>query len=942
MKTISRLFPSVLFSAAFVFAAVPASWAKQKKTVSYERPLFIAHYMTWFGLPEISGDWYQWQFKMEGLSIDKHHYPGLVMANGRRDIAAIHYPTVGPYDSTDPNLAEYHILLAKDSGIDGFMVNWYGFESDKGVRNQEDKGFENLLRTAERLDFKVCINFDDKCAFPPYRKFTRREEAVEFAKQTLKRVMEKYGSSPAYLRIEGRPVFSNFGWHYATSNSLDQTSFSVAEWKSIKSSLKQFRPYFIHDHQWDWRRSIEDAGFHKVAESVYSWVGKDTDRIAFLEESQKLYKKGKLRMVTGLANPGFDNLPCWGWGGGLSRVSRRDGQEYRDQFEESLRYGSGFLHLVTWNDFTEGSTIEPTEEYGDLYLRITAEYANRFTKTFVYGRSLDMPQKIYSLRNGADKLEKSQLISAEILEQIRSKIQRCIEAFLVQDRVNAEKALLEAQILLNNENKKLPKFNKIQASLSPSSLDIFAGDKAEVVLTLKNPHDENVPFYVELDHYGIPKSWLGELDEVLWLKPNQEIKLTYPVQVPKDAPESVGWFTASVDSPYAPVTSNVTYIHVYRPYLRLEAGPVNLLRIGRDEPLYVTVDSRQKTEKTANVVFSGPPGWVIQTPSDTCKLLQNGSVTLPFTVKVPDNTAFSSGTVVLSLSYGDTKVELREPFGVLREGKAALLKADINQDGTDDYVLGNQAIEVHSTPALGARILAIIYRDTFNNQLFLDYPRVEKTQGGTWDKWTEYGGINDWFPGEWPGEVWNNDWNARSGSREGDKVSVVFSTATKNRMAIQRELSVDNASPLLKVAYAFENLDDKERPVFWTNHPDLAPGGAADTQDVMVVPTPPKDSDQPQIAMEGYAPHLQKKHHVPGENWVLAYDSTSQEYIGQTFDGSLVEKIGLWEGKNFFTMELIFNKMMMAVGEERHFTVNYIVGQDRLDAAIETLRRKKE
>jgi hypothetical protein len=70
----SRLFAFFL-SAAFAGSA----WAAGSKSgpalvqpVS-GKPLFIAHYMTWFGLPERSGDWFQWKFSLPSVGINNHH-----------------------------------------------------------------------------------------------------------------------------------------------------------------------------------------------------------------------------------------------------------------------------------------------------------------------------------------------------------------------------------------------------------------------------------------------------------------------------------------------------------------------------------------------------------------------------------------------------------------------------------------------------------------------------------------------------------------------------------------------------------------------------------------------------------------------------------------------------------------------------------------------------
>ena len=46
--------------------------------------------------------------------------------NERSPIASKFYPIIGPYDSGDREVLQYHLLLMKFAGIDGVIVDWYG------------------------------------------------------------------------------------------------------------------------------------------------------------------------------------------------------------------------------------------------------------------------------------------------------------------------------------------------------------------------------------------------------------------------------------------------------------------------------------------------------------------------------------------------------------------------------------------------------------------------------------------------------------------------------------------------------------------------------------------------------------------------------------------------------------------------------------------------
>lgn len=82
------------------------------------RLLVLAHYMAWYQARPYSAAW-GWHWTMNRFNPD-------VVSNGRRQIASHLYPAIGPYDSRDADVAEYHALLMKMSGLAGVIVDWYG------------------------------------------------------------------------------------------------------------------------------------------------------------------------------------------------------------------------------------------------------------------------------------------------------------------------------------------------------------------------------------------------------------------------------------------------------------------------------------------------------------------------------------------------------------------------------------------------------------------------------------------------------------------------------------------------------------------------------------------------------------------------------------------------------------------------------------------------
>src|SRR6516164_4478059 len=120
MNSHRRLLLWLTVLAAFV-AAVPPASAKW----------LLVYYRPWYVAKPFSATW-GWHWTMD------HFDPEQVDASGQRQIASWYRPLIGPYDSADPAVLEYHVLLMKLAGIDGVVVNWYGPDNyyDYLINNQ--------------------------------------------------------------------------------------------------------------------------------------------------------------------------------------------------------------------------------------------------------------------------------------------------------------------------------------------------------------------------------------------------------------------------------------------------------------------------------------------------------------------------------------------------------------------------------------------------------------------------------------------------------------------------------------------------------------------------------------------------------------------------------------------------------------------------------------
>ena len=154
-------------------------------TLSPQKPKMgtFAFYYPWYGTPNVSGYWYHW-------NSDNHNPENFV--DGRRDIAATHYPLLDVYDSNNETLIKEHINMAKEAGIDGFIVSWWG------IKSFEDNATLHIKNVCEKNNFKFTIYYEDT-------------SSVNQTIDDLVYILNNYTNSSAWYKIDDSPVLYVYG-----------------------------------------------------------------------------------------------------------------------------------------------------------------------------------------------------------------------------------------------------------------------------------------------------------------------------------------------------------------------------------------------------------------------------------------------------------------------------------------------------------------------------------------------------------------------------------------------------------------------------------------------------------------------------------------------------------------------------------------------------------
>ncbi len=306
--------------------------------------------------------------------------------------------------------------MAKLTGIDAFVADWYG--PDASAEHPYDNiGFTAMRKAAEKLNFKVMICWEDRSMFPPISPAVKnRTEAISRGKEIIKYLQKEWFSSKAYLKIENRPVLTNFAWG-APGKDINEPWLSAVEWNTVLDSLSP-RPVFIHD--WQRHRAVNDFnGYESVMPWGSAYHGGDDTAPVFWENAENALKEYKgFLFLSGTVLPGFDNRGCGGWGsdGAIGFTNRRNGNKFRATWEDCLKHNPKFIQIVTWNDLNEGGTIEPVkplvlhqqspaEGYGYRELETTAQYAGKLKNCKFDKESLRLPGRLYFARKKIKNLE---------------------------------------------------------------------------------------------------------------------------------------------------------------------------------------------------------------------------------------------------------------------------------------------------------------------------------------------------------------------------------------------------------------------------------------------------------------------------------------------------------------------------------------------------------
>jgi hypothetical protein len=332
LKTISVILLSILVTSpiALILISADISFATNKGPST--NPVF-AYYYGWY----TKDAWYG--------GID-----------GPESLSVADVPSIGMYDSQNISVIDTQITEAISAGINGFIASWWGPGSytdntDQILINQADTRYAGF---SVSLYFETKIIQNMNSTFPV--------EQTQFVKDVAY-IMQSYAGNSAFTQVNEDPVLFISG----------VGNWPLQFWTTVTGEIHALYPSLLlisdsldidYLSAFNGAASYVDLGYMTQSLSLQNGTYPTFTQISQLAKSE-----GKYWFAT--ASPGFN-----GTNDGKTQfvnVPRDDGDTFTIGWDIAQNSDPNGIIVGTWNEYYEGTSIEPAQSYGNLYLQLTSQ-----------------------------------------------------------------------------------------------------------------------------------------------------------------------------------------------------------------------------------------------------------------------------------------------------------------------------------------------------------------------------------------------------------------------------------------------------------------------------------------------------------------------------------------------------------------------------------------
>jgi len=368
--------------------------------------------------------------KKELKMLGAHYYPWYgkptppILGMGDWRAGYTNQPVLGEYNSREQQVINQHISWAKEANIDFFAIEWLGPYTWEDVVLRD-----YYLTNPNNSEIKFCFHYDSSFAINKFRldkfnnqpsfdfdsEYTATKTKGEKFLEDFEYLADTYFNHPQYLKINNRPLviiynaslFKNVSHYFdklqANMEKKGISLFLVADvvcWAGVKLSKKNlafiwqtspketFKIFYRVMRRLSLNNLAGDIFLSKYLDGITGYNMYSANRtLNFLKNVDKVYQKfyryaraHNLCFIPTVI-PGYNDRNL----SGLNRptLEREEGEFYKDFWKIAKKYLDPNLKIAlitSFNEWHEGTEIEPSKEYGNKYLELTKVFAKELKK----------------------------------------------------------------------------------------------------------------------------------------------------------------------------------------------------------------------------------------------------------------------------------------------------------------------------------------------------------------------------------------------------------------------------------------------------------------------------------------------------------------------------------------------------------------------------------
>ena len=190
-------------------------------------------------------------------------------------------------------------------------------------------------------------------------------------------IIEKYANSDVFLKVDGKPViffyttmsYSSLIWEKITEKiKTEHDCFLIADIVPTPEPRSELFASFDGIH-------IYNPTYFINVQKQFTIDSKSLGTIADIYKAMSITAKGYNKLCALTVIPGYDDRVIREPG---ILIERDNGQTYDYLWQKSLNADADWILITSFNEWHEGSEIEPSQQYGDYYIERTNYWAQIF------------------------------------------------------------------------------------------------------------------------------------------------------------------------------------------------------------------------------------------------------------------------------------------------------------------------------------------------------------------------------------------------------------------------------------------------------------------------------------------------------------------------------------------------------------------------------------